>query len=69
MLLIDHPTLLRRPAPGDIPSTAEDVLPGKPWHYTVTHVGEVWTVTVVPTGEWIYKGPGPVEVLRSPAPF
>lgn len=65
----EHPTLLRRPAPFDIPSTAEDVLPGNPWDYAVTQVGELWTVTASATGEWIYKGPGPVEVIRSPAPF
>jgi len=48
---------------------AEDVLPGNPWDYAVTQIGDVWTVTAISTGEWIYKGPGPVEVLRSPAPF
>ncbi len=64
-----HPTLLRRPAPFDIPSVAEDVLPGNPWDYAITQIGEVWTVKAKSTGEWIYKGPGPVEVFKSPAPF
>lgn len=47
-----HATLLRRPAPFDIPSTAEDVLPDSPRDYTV--FGKVWTVITVSTDEWTY---------------
>lgn len=67
--MADHPTLLRRPDPGGIPATVEDVVPGTPDDYFILQVGDAWTVRYVPTGEWIYKGLGPVEVLRSRAPF
>lgn len=65
----NHPTLLRRPNPGGIPSIVEDVVPGNPWDYSVLQVGDAWSVTHLPNGEVVYAGLGPVEVLRSPAPF
>ncbi len=64
-----HPTLLRRPNPGGIPSIVEEVLEGAPWDYMILHVGDAWTVKQATTGKVVYAGLGPVEVLRSPAPF
>lgn len=46
----------------------ERKLPLEPGDYKVTP-GERWTVTLLKTGETIYSGLGPVEVMRSPAPF
>lgn len=69
---IHHPTLLRRPViglDGEIALFTEDILPLPPQAYQVTQAGTWWTVTVLATKEAIYHGPGPVEVLRSPAPF
>lgn len=64
-----HPTLLRRPNPGGIPSIVEDVIPGDPWDYFILQVGDAWSVKHQPSGKEVYAGVGPVEVLRSPAPF
>lgn len=69
---MEHPTLLRRPAfgpEGEIAFLAEDTLPLPPQAYQVTQAGAWWTVTVLATGEAVYRGPGPVAVVRSPAPF
>lgn len=41
-------------------------LPLDPGDYKVTP-GERWTVTLLKNGETVYKGIGPVEVVRSPA--
>lgn len=65
----DHPTLLSRPNPGGIPSIVEDVLPGNPWDYSITQVGDAWSVKYLVDDEEVYAGLGPVEVLRSPTPF
>ena len=46
----------------------ETQLPLMPGDYKVTP-GDVWTVTNMKTREVVYRGIGPVEVLRSPAPF
>ena len=67
--MADHPTLLRYPNDQDFPSRTEEVLPGLPADYLVEQGGEVWKVTAVGTGKLVYWGPGPVEVVRSPAPF
>ena len=69
---MEHPTLLRRPVLGPDGKAVfftEDFLPQPPQAYNVSQDEDWWTVTVVGTGEAIYHGPGPVEVLRSPAPF
>lgn len=63
-----HPTLLRHPTPGLL-GRSETVLPGRAEDYRVHQSGVWWSVTHVPAGELIYGGPGPVEVVRSPAPF
>jgi hypothetical protein len=46
----------------------ERELPLAPGDYKVTP-GERWTVTSLKTGETVYSGIGPVEVVRSLAPF
>lgn len=66
---MDHPTLLRRPNADPIISRVEEVLPGVPSDYRIVHEGELWTVSHVPSGKVVYRGTGPVEVARSPAPF
>lgn len=69
---MEHPTLLRRPEldfQGNVLLIAEDHLPYPPQAYHVEHLDKLWVVRVIATGEVIYRGPGPVEVLRSPAPF
>lgn len=65
----DYPTLLRYPTwYGGMPD--EMVLPLEPSAYRVELVGEDrWKVTVRHTGEVLYHGIGPVEVIASPAPF
>lgn len=67
--LIPYPTLLRYPTwYGGMPD--EMVLPLEPTAYRVDQVeGDRWTVTVKRTGEVLYRGIGPVEVMESPAPF
>lgn len=37
--------------------------------YSITQEGEVWRVMVKHSGEVLYEGPGPVELVESPAPF
>lgn len=66
---MDHPTLLRRPSPDPLALPIEDVLPGAVGDYRVTQVGDAWSVMHTPTGQEVYAGLGPVEVLRSQAPF
>ncbi|EER60536.1 conserved hypothetical protein [Acidovorax delafieldii 2AN] len=66
----NYPTLLCTPpwkVEGVLPS--ETVLPLEPEAYAVTQVGETWRVAVRHSGEVIYAGPGPVEIVGSPAPF
>eukprot|EP01037_Dinobryon_pediforme_P008729 gene8730-8820_t len=48
----------------------ELVLPLEAAAYRVEQVEpDRWTVTVKHTGEVLYRGIGPVEVIESPAPF
>lgn len=66
----NYPTLMRTPpgrAGGVFPT--ETVLPLEAEAYAVTQQGEVWRVTVKHSGEVLYAGPGPVELVESPAPF
>lgn len=65
----DHPTLLRRPNPAPLALPIEDVLPGAVGDYRVTQVGDAWSVVHAPSNTEVYAGRGPVEVLRSQAPF
>jgi len=64
---VTHPVLLRYPSAEGIP--AEQVMPLPEWQYVVWQIGPIWHVTVRTTGELVYCGPGPVEVVGSPAPF
>lgn len=66
---MDYPTLLRYPSGDPIVSLAEQELPGDPEDYQIVQKGDAWAVRRVTTDELIYAGPGPVEVVRSPAPF
>jgi hypothetical protein len=65
-----YPTLLCTP-PWSIEGVfpKETVLPLEPDAYAVTQQGETWRVAVKHSGEVLYEGPGPVEVVGSPAPF
>lgn len=67
--LTGYPTILRYPTwYGGMPD--EMVLPLEPTAYAVEQVEpDRWTVTVKHTGEILYRGIGPVEVVESPAPF
>ena len=67
-LLGAPPTLLRMPSWLGEGVIEEQELPLAPGDYKVTP-GERWTVTSLKTGELVYCGIGPVEVVRSPAPF
>ncbi|WP_133066327.1 hypothetical protein [Acidovorax kalamii] len=65
-----YPTLMCTPpgrAGGVFPT--ETVLPLEAGAYVVTQEGEIWRVMVKHTGEVLYAGPGPVELVESPAPF
>lgn len=65
-----YPTLMCTPpgrAGGVFPT--ETVLPLEAGAYVVTQEGEIWRVMVKHTGEMLYAGPGPVELVESPAPF
>lgn len=67
--LIPYPTLLRYPTwYGGTPD--EMVLPLEPTAYSVEQTGpDRWKVAVRHTGEVLYHGIGPVDVVVSPAPF
>jgi len=66
----DHPTLLRHPILAPRRMLGEEVLPLAPEAYQVLQVlADWWVVTETTTGTMVYAGPGPVEVIRSPAPF
>lgn len=66
---IPYPTLLRTPTwYGGMPD--EHVLPLEATAYVVEQVEpDRWKVSVKHTGEVLYRGIGPVEVVESPAPF
>ncbi|MFN7155097.1 MAG: hypothetical protein ACK4OE_15540 [Acidovorax sp.] len=67
--MIPYPTLLRVPTwYGGLPDG--HVLPLEPTAYQVEQTGpDRWTVTLKHSGEVVYQGIGPVEVVESPAPF
>lgn len=66
----NYPTLMCTP-PGEAGGVfpKETVLPLEAEAYAVTQQGEIWRVTVKHSGEVLYSGPGPVELVESPAPF
>lgn len=66
----NYPTLMCTPpgrAGGVFPT--ETVLPLEAQAYAVTQEGEIWRVMVKHSGEVLYAGPGPAELVESPAPF
>ncbi|RZL86899.1 MAG: hypothetical protein EOP82_28425 [Variovorax sp.] len=67
-LLNEAPTLLRMPSWLGKDVIEESQLPLAPGDYKVTPGDVSWTVTCLKTGDTIYRGIGPVEVVRSPAP-
>jgi hypothetical protein len=67
-LFSQPPTILRMPSWLGLGIHEERELPLAPGDYKVTP-GERWAVTSLKTGETIYNGIGPVELVRSPAPF
>ena len=67
--LIEHPTLLRIPAWYSPKAQEEVLLPQPPEDYDVRQVGDRWQVTIGGTAEVVYSGIGPVEIIRSAAPF
>lgn len=62
------PTLLRMPSWLGLGIHEERELPLEVGDYKVTP-GERWTVTSLKTGDAVYSGIGPVEIVQSPAPF
>ncbi|MDP9902951.1 hypothetical protein [Variovorax ginsengisoli] len=68
-LALPHPTLLRIPTWYSDLAHDEVVLPLPPEDYNVQEVGKLWRVTISGTDEFVYLGSGPVEVVRSRAPF
>lgn len=45
------------------------ILPGLPADYSVTELPKGFFTVRSSCGKWIYFGEGPIEVVRSPAPF
>lgn len=71
MTLFGHPTLLRVPAWYSDRIQDEILLPLSPEEYDIAPgegINGRWVVTSS-SGAVVYNGIGPVEVLRSPAPF
>lgn len=62
------PTMLRHPGPTP-GSSAEKEIYAQPEMFDITQVGDEWVVSFRPTAEEVYRGPGPVEIVRSPAPL
>ena len=59
------PALLRMPSWLGRDVQEEMALPFEPGDYKVTS-GDRWTVVLLKTGEAVYSGIGPVEIVRSP---
>lgn len=47
----------------------QEILPLAPECYRVVHTTPWWSIVLDPEGEVVYRGFGPVKVIRSPAPF
>ena len=47
----------------------QEILPLAPECYRVVHTTPWWSIVLDPDGNVVYRGFGPVEVIRSPAPF
>ncbi|WP_076999611.1 hypothetical protein [Variovorax sp. KK3] len=68
LLSNDAPTLMRMPSWLGADVREERELPLLPGDYEVTPGEDRWTVRCRKTGQIVYNGIGPVEVVRSPAP-
>ena len=68
-LFEENPTLLRTPSWLGRDVVEEIHLPLMPGEYKVTPGDDRWTVTCLKTQKVVYHGIGPVEIVRSPAPF
>jgi len=76
MAWIPYPTLLRTP---DLPPTvhpgimatwpAANHLPLEPHAYEIVLTGRACTVREKASGDIVYRGAGPVELLECPVPF
>ncbi len=66
---MDHPTLLRMPSWYSAEAHDEIPLLLRPEDYEIIHAGDRVRVIERATGQLVYAGPGPVEVVTSPAPF
>lgn len=63
-LFARSPSLLRMPSWLGAGVSEERELPFEPGAYKVTP-GDRWTVTLLKTGETVYSGIGPVEIVRA----
>jgi len=64
-----HPALLRMPT-WYSQTAFEEMLLSLPLHaYVVTTTGDRVRVTERESGQLVYAGIGPVEIIESPAPF
>ncbi|MDM0084753.1 hypothetical protein QTI17_29550 [Variovorax sp. J31P179] len=62
-LFARSPALLRMPSWLGAGVTETHELPFEPGDYKITP-GDRWTVTLLKTGETVYSGLGPVEIVR-----
>lgn len=62
-----HPTLVW--PSGWTAICGQMILPLRPQCYTVEHTAPWWSIVRDPEGAIVYRGFGPVTVIRSPAPF
>ncbi|WP_431153402.1 hypothetical protein [Acidovorax facilis] len=65
----NYPTMCAPAGGADGVFPTETVLPLEADAYAVTLEGEVWRVRVKHSGVVLYEGPGPVELVESPATF
>ena len=64
-----HPTLLRTPGQRRHGFPHERILPCAPGDCAITEMPRGFFTVRDKQGARLYFGPGPVEVVRSPAPF
>lgn len=64
-----HLTLLRHPVLGGLGYPTELFLELPASACAVEQQGALWIVRVVQTWEVVHRGPGPVQVFVTPAPF
>lgn len=62
-----YPTLLRTPK--GVGLSPERILPGAVSDYFIEKAHDGWLLVISSQGGLVYFGPGPVSVVRSPAPF